>query len=179
MPQKRKLNYSLALEAPLIIRNSILLLGRCLALTDDDPKVRITRLIFNDFLKMHFRHYADIVVHDEKKLARTGDVVLLRKLRQPLSLEKRHEIIKVVYPLGDITDPLTGKKCVLAKYRSDVQLIDDFYGRAPDAPEGFDYDKAPDRGWQQGKKDWSHKEGYKRWHEFEPSHPLHKDPAAS
>ncbi|KAF2368057.1 Ribosomal protein S17/S11 [Trinorchestia longiramus] len=180
MGLKKKLNYTLAVEAPKILQNSSMLLARCMSLTDDvDPKVRVTRLLFNDFLKMYFRHYADIIVHDEKKIAKPGDVILIRKLRQPLSVEKHHEIVKVVYPLGDITDPLTGKKCVLGKYRSNVKLVDELYGRAPDAPEGFDYNKAPDRGWQQGRKDWSHKEGYQRWHDFEPGHPLHNDPAAT
>lgn len=34
-----------------------------------------------------------------------------------------HKVIEVVYPLGDITDPLTGKKVVSGKYRSAIKHI--------------------------------------------------------
>ena len=34
------------------------------------------------------------------------------------------------------------------------------WGKAYDSPvDSFDYDKAPDRGWQEGRKDFSHKVG--------------------
>lgn len=31
----------------------------------------------------------------------------------------------------------------------------------------FDYDKAPPRGWQEDKKDFTHRESYIKYHEFD------------
>ena len=35
-----------------------------------------------------------------------------RKLSEKLTLEIEHEIVRVLFKLGDITDPISGKKCV-------------------------------------------------------------------
>lgn len=75
-----------------------------------------------------------------------------------------HEVKKIVYPLGDITDPLTGEKCVVGKYRQDVDEINKIYG---ELPSRFQYKKAPRRGWQEGKKDFTDKEVSIKYHEFE------------
>lgn len=74
-----------------------------------------------------------------------------------------HKVLQVVYPMGDVRDPISGELCVASEYRYDMERRDQLWGKNPDA---FDYDQAPPRGWQEGKKDWSHKEGYKRWHDF-------------
>ena len=34
-------------------------------------------------------------------------------------------------------------------------------------PDGFDYDVAPPRGWQEGKKDFTDKVTYYKWHVFD------------
>lgn len=41
--------------------------------------------------------------------------------------------------------------------RDDVKFVNELFGFSRDSGEPFDYDKAPDRGWQEGRKDWSHK----------------------
>lgn len=38
-----------------------------------------------------------------------------------------------------------------------MKLKKDLYGVAADGTGGFDYDSAPPRGWQEGKKDFTHK----------------------
>lgn len=75
-----------------------------------------------------------------------------------------HTVKEVVYPLGDITDPLTGKKVVVDQYRDHVEDINEIYGKADTA---FDYKSAPDRGWQEDKKDFTHRDIYVKYHEFE------------
>ena len=42
-------------------------------------------------------------------------------------------------------------------YRDDMKTLDKQWGLAHDSGVPFDYDKAPDRGWQEGRKDFSHK----------------------
>ena len=39
-------------------------------------------------------------------------------------------------------------------------------GRADGQDAGFVYDEAPDRGWQEGKKDFTDKVTYYKWHGF-------------
>lgn len=66
--------------------------------------------------------------------------------------------------MGDITDPLTGKKVVVGKYREQIEEVNKVYGTSDKA---FNYEQAPDRGWQEDKKDFTHRESYIKYHEFE------------
>lgn len=75
-----------------------------------------------------------------------------------------HRVKKIVYPLGDITDPITGKKVSGTEYRDEIEAISKAYGKLPTA---FDYSKAPPRGWQEDKKDFTHVETYVKYHEFD------------
>jgi ribosomal protein S17 len=58
-------------------------------------------------------HYA----HDPEKICKTGDMVLIQRLPKKLTRLITHEVLDVVYPCGDVTDPITGKKVVVGKYR--------------------------------------------------------------
>ena len=42
-------------------------------------------------------------------------------------------------------------------YREHVDERDEMFGVAEDGSGGFKYSEAPDRGWQQGKRDFTHK----------------------
>lgn len=66
--------------------------------------------------------------------------------------------------MGDITDPITGKKVIWTKYRDEIEAVNDVYGKLPSA---FDYDSAPQRGWQEDKKDFTHVETYVKYHVFD------------
>lgn len=48
--------------------------------------------------------------HDPEKQCKTGDVVLIQELSEKLTTHITHQVLKVVYPLGDVTDPITNKK---------------------------------------------------------------------
>lgn len=69
---------------------------------------------------------------------------------------------KVVYPLGDVTDPITGKQVIAGKYRENIDAVNSVYGIKDTA---FNYRKAPPRGWQEDKKDFTHVETYVKYHE--------------
>lgn len=92
-------------------------------------------------------------MHDPVKQCKSGDVVLIREMPQKLTKLITHSIEEVVFPLGDVTDPITGKKVVVSKYREQIEKANELFGKSPNA---FDYDKAPQRGSQEGKKDFSH-----------------------
>ncbi|XP_068233270.1 small ribosomal subunit protein uS17m [Palaemon carinicauda] len=163
-----------------VASKSLMLLGECFAHTAKDAtKVRVKRMKFDDYLNMYFSDFAYYFAHDPEQKCKVGDIVLIKELQEQKSKEITHSVMKIVYPYGDITDPISGKKCFVSVYRDHLKKRNEIYGKAEDSEGGFDYEDAPERGWQENKKDFTHKEGYLRWHEFEPGHPLHNDPAAT
>jgi len=52
--------------------------------------------------------------------------------------------------------------------RDDVEEVDRLYGLTK---ERFDYNKAPNRGWQEDKKDFTHRDSYIKYHESEEDQP--------
>ncbi|XP_031837472.1 mitochondrial ribosomal protein S17 isoform X2 [Nomia melanderi] len=68
-----------------------------------------------------------------------------------------HKVLEVIYPLGDITDPITGKKVVAGKYREHIDEDARLFGKLDSA---FDYDKAKERGSLEGIRDFTDKKTY-------------------
>ncbi|XP_012527707.2 28S ribosomal protein S17, mitochondrial [Monomorium pharaonis] len=130
-------------------------------------KVRVPRLQFDDHIHMYFKENDFIYAHDPKKLCKTGDVVLIKTLPEKLTRLITHEVVEVVYPLGDIVDPVTGKKVIASKYREDIEEESKLYGITDSA---FDYSKAPRRGKFEGIRDFTHKKSYLKYYE-DPNDP--------
>lgn len=65
----------------------------------------------------YFKNIELIYAQDSKKVSKVGDIVLLEKLPEKITTLIQHKVKEVVYPLGDITDPVTGKKVVGEVYR--------------------------------------------------------------
>ncbi|XP_015594477.1 uncharacterized protein LOC107267375 [Cephus cinctus] len=140
-----------------------LLLGQCVpSMKENAAKIRVKKLDFDAHLNMYFNKHEYLYAHDPEKLCKTGDTVLVQSLPSRLTRIITHKVVNVIYPLGDITDPITGKKSVVSKYRDDIKRVHEIYGKSENA---FDYDKRPPRGSQEGKLDFSHKEGYVKYHE--------------
>lgn len=91
-------------------------------------KVAAPALKFDDFLKCHFRENTEIVVHDPAEEAKPGDWVLVRQLPQPLSLQVRHQLLRVVYKNGNMIDPITGKKCIGTEFEDEVDQESELFG---------------------------------------------------
>ncbi|KAI8438181.1 hypothetical protein MSG28_010802 [Choristoneura fumiferana] len=68
------------------------------------------------------------------------DENLLMALPQKLTKLITHEVKEVVYPFGDVTDPVTGKKVAKERYREDIDRDVELYGKLKST---FDYKKAP------------------------------------
>ncbi|XP_026682829.1 28S ribosomal protein S17, mitochondrial isoform X2 [Diaphorina citri] len=150
-----------------------LLLGKCLPTVKSNcSRFSVKRYVYDDYLHTYFPKFTVMYAHDPDKICKTGDIVLIEELPQKLTTLITHKVNKVVYPLGDITDPITGKKVVglrvdLGKvaYRDFYKELYELYGKNPQRK--FDYKKAPRRGWQEDKKDFTHRESYIRYHEFD------------
>lgn len=110
----------------------------------------------------YFPKYDFVYAHDPEKLCKTGDLVLIEKLPNKLTRLITHKVKNVIYPLGDITDPITGKKVVAGKYRDHIEAINKVYGERPNA---FKYKDSPPRGWQEDKRDFTHVETYVKYHD--------------
>lgn len=116
-------------------------------------------------LQSTFQYFKDESIYwvdDPAKVCKSGDVVLIRELPQRLTKLITHSIEEIVQPLGDMTDPVTGKKIVAGKYREHIAEDAEMFGKSKNA---FDYEKAPPRGSQEGKRDFSHGEIYIKWHD--------------
>ncbi|KAB7497981.1 28S ribosomal protein S17, mitochondrial [Armadillidium nasatum] len=158
---------------------NLLLIGQCIAHNAPSAtRVQIKMQDFNSFLKLYFGKHVLLYAHDPEQKCKDGDIVLIRKREEPLTKYITHDLVKIVYKYGDITCPITGEKVVGDTYRKTMALTKELYGVAEDGTGGFDYDSAPERGWQEDRKDFSHRVTYKKYHEFEPGHPLHNDPTA-
>lgn len=140
-----------------------MLLGQVIpCVKQNASKIRIRRMELDTNLNMYFKKDEFYFVHDPSKKCKTGDIVLIKELPQRLTRLITHSIEEIVYPLGDVTDPITGKKVTVGKYREDIEEANCLFGKSIEA---FDYDKAPPRGRLEGTKDFSHKETYIKYHE--------------
>lgn len=70
----------------------------------------------------YFYKLEHIYAHDPEKKCKTGDIVLIEQLPEKLTKIITHRVKEVVYPYGDVTDPITGKKCIVSKYRYDINF---------------------------------------------------------
>ncbi|CAD6208900.1 GSCOCG00010714001-RA-CDS [Cotesia congregata] len=143
-------------------------LGECMpTVKDNATKIRIKKLGLDTNLLMYFNEYEFVYAYDPYKLCKTGDTVLIQNLPERMTRLITHKVIEVVYPLGDITDPLTGKKVVSGKYRDQIQEEIKLYGKLK---SNFDYNEAPPRGSMEGIRDFSHKESYIKYYD-DPNDP--------
>ncbi|XP_011703285.1 PREDICTED: 28S ribosomal protein S17, mitochondrial [Wasmannia auropunctata] len=138
-------------------------LGTCVPSSKQNAaKVRVPRLQFNDYLHMYFRENTFVYANDPKKVCKIGDVILIKTLPEKLTRLITHEVVEVIYPLGDIIDPITGKGVVANKYRDEIEELNELYGKENSA---FDYSKAPRRGRLEGIRDFTHKKAYLKYYE--------------
>ncbi|XP_056643536.1 28S ribosomal protein S17, mitochondrial [Diorhabda sublineata] len=142
---------------------SFMLLGQCVpCIKQGASKFKVKRLELNTNLNMFFPKHEFVYAHDPEKKCKSGDLVIIERLPKRLTRLITHRVREVLYPFGDITDPITGKKVVSGNYRDHLEEISKLYGEKGST---FKYDEAPDRGWQENKKDFTHLETYIKYHE--------------
>jgi len=55
-------------------------------------------------------------VSDPEMKCQVGDMVLIRQLDEPLSVDVKHKVQEVVFPVGNIIEPSTGRRCRGVEY---------------------------------------------------------------
>ncbi|VDP90149.1 unnamed protein product [Echinostoma caproni] len=105
-------------------------------------KVRIHKLCLNRFLLKYYYQTATYWAHDQDIKTNIGDMVLVEKTNQPIAFHTMYKLKKIVYPIGQIRDPVTGLLCEGPEYTVDqlTQLLQS--NLSTDAKE--DSDKRPD-----------------------------------
>lgn len=53
---------------------------------------------------------------DPDKRCKDGDIVLIKELKEKKTTLITHELVKIIYPLGDMICPLSGKATVNLSY---------------------------------------------------------------
>ncbi|XP_047462976.1 28S ribosomal protein S17, mitochondrial [Mugil cephalus] len=73
-------------------------------------KVRVTRLVLDPYLLKYYNKRKTYFAHDALQQCTMGDIVLLKALTEPRAKHVKHELVEIVYKVGRVVDPLTGKR---------------------------------------------------------------------
>ncbi|KAM8835091.1 small ribosomal subunit protein uS17m [Synchiropus picturatus] len=73
-------------------------------------KVRVTRLVLDPYLLKYYNKRKTYFAHDALQQCTMGDIVLLKALPAPRSKHVKHELAEIVYKVGRVVDPLTGRR---------------------------------------------------------------------
>ncbi|XP_056267484.1 28S ribosomal protein S17, mitochondrial [Pseudoliparis swirei] len=79
-------------------------------------KVRVTRLVLDTYLLKFYNKRKTYFAHDALRQCTVGDIVLLKALPEPRSKHVKHELSEMVYKVGRVVDPLTGKRVEGTKF---------------------------------------------------------------
>ncbi|XP_029468134.1 28S ribosomal protein S17, mitochondrial [Rhinatrema bivittatum] len=78
-------------------------------------KVRVTRLVLDPYLTKFYNKRKTYFAHDALEQCTVGDIVLLKALPERRSKHVKHELAEIVYKVGNVIDPVTGKLCAGSK----------------------------------------------------------------
>ncbi|NP_001291001.1 28S ribosomal protein S17, mitochondrial isoform X1 [Esox lucius] len=73
-------------------------------------KVRVTRLVLDPYLLKYYNKRKTYFAHDALQQCTVGDIVLLKALPERRTRHVKHELAEIVYKVGNVVDPLTGKR---------------------------------------------------------------------
>lgn len=79
-------------------------------------KVRVTRLDLDPYLLKYFNKQKTYFAHDALQQCTVGDIVLLKALPVPRTKHVKHELAEIVFKVGQVVDPVTGKRCAGTTY---------------------------------------------------------------
>lgn len=88
-------------------------------------KVKVLQMELNDYLKMYFNKSYVFDIMDQNHDSNKGDIVLVKRLKNPPSQTKLFAIEKILFKVDNIVDPVTGKKAsettdILTKYLEEL-----------------------------------------------------------
>uniref|UniRef100_A0A3Q0SQS8 Small ribosomal subunit protein uS17m n=1 Tax=Amphilophus citrinellus TaxID=61819 RepID=A0A3Q0SQS8_AMPCI len=73
-------------------------------------KVRVTRLVLDPYLLKYYNKRKTYFAHDALQQCTVGDIVLLKALPERRTKHVKHELAEIIYKVGRVVDPLTGKR---------------------------------------------------------------------
>ncbi|NXB99763.1 RT17 protein, partial [Alectura lathami] len=79
-------------------------------------KVRVTRLVLDPYLLKFFNKRKTYFAHDPLQQCVVGDIVLLKALPERRSKHVKHELAEIVFKVGNVIDPITGKPCAGTRF---------------------------------------------------------------
>ncbi|XP_063300668.1 small ribosomal subunit protein uS17m [Pelobates fuscus] len=97
-------------------------------------KVRVTRLVLDNYLLKYYNKRKTYFAHDTFQQCTVGDIVLLKALSEESSKRVKHELAEIVYKVGRVVDPLTGKLCEGTEFLetptdADIKDLNDHLGK--------------------------------------------------
>lgn len=119
-------------------KRAMMLLGRCIEATrEEGVQVVVTMRELDRNLRMYFPERYTFFAYDATEHCKPGDIVLIKKLDEPLTRKITHEIMNIIHPIGDITDPISGKKVMAGQYREHMEERDLMFS----SPDGGGFTK--------------------------------------
>ncbi|XP_071824069.1 small ribosomal subunit protein uS17m-like [Apostichopus japonicus] len=82
----------------------------------DAAKVQITRLVLDEYVMQYFPNKSKVFAFDPKKVTKVGDIVLVKELEAKRTAFITHKIEKIIYSVGNVRDPITGRRCDSKSY---------------------------------------------------------------
>ncbi|XP_053445749.1 28S ribosomal protein S17, mitochondrial-like [Nycticebus coucang] len=79
-------------------------------------KVRVTRLVLDPYLLKYFNKRKTYFAHDALQQCTVGDIVLLKALPVLQMKNVKHELAEIIFKVGRVIDPVTGKPCAGTTY---------------------------------------------------------------
>lgn len=76
-------------------------------------KIRVKKNVFDDFLSMYFPHDFDYWTFNQEALAKLGDTVLIKPMKNPLTISVKFEIDRIIFRHGKIENPLEKNKKIV------------------------------------------------------------------
>lgn len=80
------------------------------------PDHRWELLICTSFSQQYFNKRKTYFAHDALQKCTVGDIVLLKALPVPRTKHVKHELAEIIFKVGQIIDPVTGKPCAGTTY---------------------------------------------------------------
>lgn len=68
-------------------------------------------LMMTRYYLQYFNKEAQLWASDPDQKYGVGDLVLVKKLKEPLSADIRHCVAEPVFHVGNVVDPVTGRRC--------------------------------------------------------------------
>lgn len=74
------------------------------------------------FTKQFYNKRKTYFAHDALQQCTVGDIVLLKALPERRTKHVQHELAEIVFKVGAVVDPLTGKKVAGAQYLEPLEV---------------------------------------------------------